>query len=732
MKTLFINSLFFFFPLFATQALIGQCEDIILSNQTEIDNFFANYGCTEIDGHLNISGADIHNLEGLSMITSISESFSIDSCPMLEKIIGWDNLSSIGEELIIANNNELSQILGFKNLNIIGDNSVIGGLVIRNNEDLLNVLGFNELTKIYGNLEIKNNLSLENIYGFSKLETIQTSFEISDNISLLDIVGFQELTKVSGPFSINLNPSLQNPTFNKLRQIYGDFHIRNTAFTDMSAFSSLELISGIVFIDSAWPDLSGLNSLSKVSTLHFWNSGYKNLEGLFPNLIEVNQLIFEENPQLEKIADFDNLQIVYEGILILGNPQLESLSGFSNLQSAEFISILGCQVLKESPYFPNLKDLVSLKIAANNSLETLSGFNDASIEELSIINNDKLHKIEAFKEVEQMSNVSMHYNDKLEDLSGFSNLKELTGALIIANNNAIKNLSVFSNLESVDRVSIGNNNALEDLGSFEQMHTIKSLSIYTNENLREINGFNNLSGFIQTIHIANNPVLEKISGFNNLFSILSSFKVHNNPQLKSIEGFNSLVRVSFFSIEVNPMLTHLPDLPQLGFITDDLNISNNESLETCCPAICWAQMTNHSFYIDNNHPNCSSLPNIANHCPSPSCNTILENGTNLLSASPSPAKDYLNVNLSISTDFGLHSSTELSYEIWNMSGQLITQKEVAIMEVINFEIANSYLDGKVLYIQLPLDVKKYPSGIYLFRLFDPVNEEIVFTRFLKE
>jgi len=49
-------------------------EGITFSTQEQIDNFQTNYpNCTEIEGGVMITGNDITNLDGLSVITSIGE-----------------------------------------------------------------------------------------------------------------------------------------------------------------------------------------------------------------------------------------------------------------------------------------------------------------------------------------------------------------------------------------------------------------------------------------------------------------------------------------------------------------------------------------------------------------------------------------------------------------------------------------------------------------------------------
>ena len=71
--------LLFVFVFYLSIISMSQCpEDLFIWSQEQIDNFQEDYpGCTEIDGMVDITGSEIKNLEGLSVLTSISGSFTI-------------------------------------------------------------------------------------------------------------------------------------------------------------------------------------------------------------------------------------------------------------------------------------------------------------------------------------------------------------------------------------------------------------------------------------------------------------------------------------------------------------------------------------------------------------------------------------------------------------------------------------------------------------------------------
>jgi hypothetical protein len=80
--------------------------DVYFSNQAEIDNFQDRYpNLTDIDGNVIIcdgNTAEITNLNGLSLLTSIGGNLEISNNKALITLSGLHNLASIGGNLIIG------------------------------------------------------------------------------------------------------------------------------------------------------------------------------------------------------------------------------------------------------------------------------------------------------------------------------------------------------------------------------------------------------------------------------------------------------------------------------------------------------------------------------------------------------------------------------------------------------------------------------------------------------
>ena len=88
-------------------------EGITFTNQAQIDNFQINHpNCNIILGNVTISGNDITNLNGLSVLNSIGGNLFIESNPSLTGLSGLNSLVSIGGDLIIDDNSVIANLSG--------------------------------------------------------------------------------------------------------------------------------------------------------------------------------------------------------------------------------------------------------------------------------------------------------------------------------------------------------------------------------------------------------------------------------------------------------------------------------------------------------------------------------------------------------------------------------------------------------------------------------------------
>ena len=189
-------------------------DGIQFTTQEQIDNFQTDYpGCTVIEGHVEITGTNISNLEGLNVVTRMGE--LIISGTTFTHIEGLENLVKVGH-LSIVSNHELLSLSGLSNLD-----TVAGALTIGWNSELPNLSGLDSISPgSVGNLYIRANTSLAecNVYSICQYLVSPggtvTVFDnapgcnSADEIKNSCRVGIQETHKPT--FSIFPNPATES------------------------------------------------------------------------------------------------------------------------------------------------------------------------------------------------------------------------------------------------------------------------------------------------------------------------------------------------------------------------------------------------------------------------------------------------------------------------------------------------------------------------------------------
>ncbi len=110
-----------------------QLRSLTLASQTEVDNFATDYPyCQEIGVDVTISGSDIKNVSGLSMMSTIGGAFTIQNNPLLTSLEGLEGVTTLWGDLVIEGNPSLKSLKGLKNI----DPGSIANLIIRDNDSL--------------------------------------------------------------------------------------------------------------------------------------------------------------------------------------------------------------------------------------------------------------------------------------------------------------------------------------------------------------------------------------------------------------------------------------------------------------------------------------------------------------------------------------------------------------------------------------------------------------------
>lgn len=212
-------------------------EGIIFTMQAQIDSFQINYpGCMEIEGDVTISGSDITNLNGLSILTSIGGYLSIAQNDNLTSLTGLSGLTAIGS-LVISSNAGLTSLIGLEGLTFIG-----GNLAIYNNDVMTNLTGLDNLISIGGKLEIGANDVLPSLTGLDTLTSIGASVDIYLNDTLINLTGLESLSSIGGDLGLSDNKTLFSlAAFDGLTFVGGDIYIwRNAVLSSLIGLDNID------------------------------------------------------------------------------------------------------------------------------------------------------------------------------------------------------------------------------------------------------------------------------------------------------------------------------------------------------------------------------------------------------------------------------------------------------------------------------------------------------------
>ncbi|MFH1297386.1 MAG: leucine-rich repeat protein [Bacteroidota bacterium] len=276
-------------------------QGITFTTQGQIDNFQINYpNCTQIEGYVFITGSDITNLNGLSVLTSIADSLII-KFTSLTNLTGLDNLTSIGGDIGIGYNNVLTSLIGLGNLTYL-DSS----LYIYHNYALTSLTGLNNITSIGDYLWIDYNSVLTSLTGLDNVASIGSFLKIEWNNNLTSLTGIENLTYIGGGMTISVCVNL----------------------TNLTELENLTSIGGFLYFYNCigLNSLAGLHNLTSIGGhLIFYYTGLSNLTGL-ENLTSIgSNLIIYENPYLTSLTGLDNIDASSIVVLTIAeNPLLST------------------------------------------------------------------------------------------------------------------------------------------------------------------------------------------------------------------------------------------------------------------------------------------------------------------------------------------------------------------------------------------------------------------------
>jgi hypothetical protein len=220
--------------------LHAQCPttEVDFTSQAQIDAFPTNYpSCTNMPYTIDISGADITNLAGLSQLTSLTNNLRIHGNTVLTNLSGLDNINSAIGGLDIYDNPALASLTALGGITSTG-----GSLRLENNPLLTSLTGLGGITSIGGGLNISLNPLLTNLTGLDNVASVGAGFGIASNAALASFTGLGGLHTIGITFNITSNPSLTSITaLSGLTSIGGPLTVSNNA--SLTSLSGLDNIA---------------------------------------------------------------------------------------------------------------------------------------------------------------------------------------------------------------------------------------------------------------------------------------------------------------------------------------------------------------------------------------------------------------------------------------------------------------------------------------------------------
>ena len=582
-----------------------------------------------------ISGYEITNLQGLSVLTTIGKNFSLcykhppdlpgdgywySGNPLLTSLDGLNNLNSIGGDFEVISNKSLVDFSGLENLDSIQGNLIIGHHPSEcENNGIVSLVGLDNLDYIGGNLSIVYNDSLSNCEALSicnYLSNPNGTVEIHHNAT-----GCDNPAEIAEGCGITL-PCLP----------YGNYYFFSQEEIDgfQTDYPDCYDLSGDVFIEG--DDISNLNGLNMVTSIdgnlvigdyYSNNPLLSNLQGL-ENLTYVGgNLSISLNNSLISLVGLESLTSIGGGFFIANNDTLISLESLESLTSiGEGFFIGNNDMLTSLVGLENLSSVGgTLSITYNDTLTSLTALENINTigGNLRIYSNPLLSNCEAEGICAYLSDPN-GYIEFWGNADGCSSMFEVAVACgttipcledqtiyfhsqfdvdhfpvvfpgcteimtsIFVKGDDIENLDSLNVITSIDgNLSFSDNTDLTSLIGLENLTSIGgALKIYRNNNLVTLSGLDNLStvgGDFYLGRYVGNLILASLTGLENLTSIGGDFVIENNDTLLSMTGLENLSTVGGnFTIEYNDALASLTGLENLTSIGVSFMINNNDSL----------------------------------------------------------------------------------------------------------------------------------------------------------
>jgi len=356
------------------------------------------------------------------------------------------------------------------------------------------VLAFSEAPRPDGvghsieEVELIRSVSAEWLASFEGMESLERVGSLTvSSATAPDLSSFSQLRALTGEGVLDL-------WCRNIRDLEPLAHLQGikallVSGSQLASIAALQLpltLSRLRISGEQLTELGALRSLRKVDTdLEVWGTLLHDLTP-FSQLESVGGYFIVENASvLESLHGLENLTSAGQ-VQLLSNPVLQDLDGLTFLKTAEGLTIVNNERLRQVPDFPALGWIFKvLDIYDNPALEQIAGFSGILASQSFALSDGTLHRLPI-------------------DEDPMNGLYARPDMVTIRHNPLLRSFSMPAGWPGGKYVEINDNASLETLG-FTEFEAIDMLSITSNPSLRTVDL--GVLGTVDTLSVIGNPLL---------------------------------------------------------------------------------------------------------------------------------------------------------------------------------------------------------------------------------
>ena len=377
-------------------------------------------------------------------------------------------------------------------------------------------------------------------------------------------------------------------------------------------------------------DIVNLDSLKNIETINIQLSiqnqdQIQSISGL-SQLVEMDGVIEIRNcDRLKSLSGLGNIEVLRNGIFLVGNDSLGTLDHFPAVESTGTITLIDNRSLFDVSGLSSVDSVLGdFHFSSNRLITDLSVFDSIEyIHNALYLRSDSINSnAPSFKGLKHVEFLTIENNPNLLLLDAFSNL-EYAGNISIESNPRLKQIDGFNMLTQFWGLTI-DNDSMSILNSFNQVTSAGFITFISNPELNQINAFAQLTKMTGDLTVLSCPKLSSFGHLANIDTIMGRFSI-GSTNFENFEEFTNLNYVGQeISISSNPRLYSLKGLYGIDttginnqFAGFDLSIISNPILSFCASDwLCgMIQSGNKDIRILSNDIGCQDTTDVILSCP---------------------------------------------------------------------------------------------------------------------